>query len=132
MGELGQAVFREVFPIIASAAGVMAVAVLQRLFKRIGLDLTEKRAAVVRQSAENIIVAIEEEARRRLVSGEEVMPSVEKRDQAILRLIEKHPSLKEEDALELLDALLPKVRQIIPGATKLAAPAAAAGIVRRH
>jgi hypothetical protein len=122
----GEYLLKAVLPGLAAAGGTLAVGILNKQLRRAGIELTDKQQQQVRTLVENAIVQTEELARRRALAGDP-MTSEEKRQETTVRVMVERPDLREPDIFNAIDALLPKVRQIIP-ATRLpaAAPLAAA------
>lgn len=109
---LGGWLLQAILPTLATAGAALALRLLQQQLKKAGLDLTEKQAEAFRKLVENAIVAVEELARRRALSGDP-MPPLEKRDAALGKILDARPDVSPEVAGEVLDQMLPKVRQIL-------------------
>lgn len=124
LASIGRTLLQEALPVIGTAAGVLIVGILQRAFKKAGLDLSDKQAEQLRRLVETALVQVEEIARRRAIAGAP-MTSAEKREEAVVRVTTEDPRLPVHVIETLIDSLLPKVRQIIPATKLLPAPPAA-------
>lgn len=102
---LSDLLFRVALPALATGAAGLVVAVLQRQFKKLGIEITEDQQAAIRRIVRDAILAVEELARR-----EPEMTSAEKVTAAEVLIVEKRPDLSPEKVRELIDAELPKAR----------------------
>lgn len=124
---VGQLLLTSVLPGLATAAGALLIGLLQRQLKRAGIELTEKQTEQVRRLVENAIVAVEELARRRALAGQP-LDSDEKLKETLVRVLIQRPDLHEQDVKDTIDAMLPKVRQLIPMTRVPALPPAGTGM----
>lgn len=129
---VGTVLLKAILPGLATAAGTLLVALLKRQLDRAGIARTNDLDEQLRRLVETAIVQVEEVARRQFLEGGERLAPEDKRKEAVVRVMAERPDLSAWDIEPLIDAILPKVRQMLP-ATTLPKPAPAPELVaRRH
>jgi len=118
--EIVKAVFAGVVPLIA--AGV--VWVLVQLARKIGWSISADQQALIKIAAQDLIFRYEEKVAA-LAKAEIAVPADYKIRSAVKALLEKFPSISEEEARAIIEAELPKVGLGAAAAVKAGREAAA-------
>lgn len=101
---VGQVLLDTVLPPLATAVAALAVAVLARYTKKLGLDLTAQQEARLRVLVADTVKRIEEQARRAPMSSQQ------KATRAIGAIARQRPDLSDAEIRDTIDAVLPDVR----------------------
>jgi hypothetical protein len=104
LAALGGALMKAVFPALATALTAAVMAVLKRQFERLGLELSSQQEQRVKQIVLDVVLRVEELARRNDLTGQQ------KADIAQTELRAALPELSEEAIAKMIDTTLPVVR----------------------
>lgn len=103
--EIGTQLVHLVLPTLATAIASLAVGILQKKLKVVGIELDDKQATRLRTLAHDAILRTEEASRR-----DPTMSPTEKADYAERTILEQAPDVQPADARHWIDVMLPMVR----------------------
>lgn len=109
MIELLKSALAIIVPMVATAAGGMAVAYLTKLSHKAGLDITQQQQDILKADVVDAIQSVQEKAGRALTAGTP-MSSIDKHALATDIVAGKQPGVPLAAISEMIDAILPEVR----------------------
>lgn len=113
-----------VVSIVATAAGTFAVALLMKLAKKAGLDITQQQQDILKADVVNAVQSVQEKAGRAISAGQP-LSSQDKHALATEIVSAKQPGVPLAAISEMIDATLPEVRAKLETKPSVAAIAVA-------
>lgn len=101
-------VFEILLPALATALAGLLVAFVTKKLQSIGITVEVQQQQQLKDLATHTVLAVEEQAKRTGLSGEQ------KDTLAVAKVQEKLPNAKPADVRDAIDAALPRARAIAP------------------